>query len=304
MRVGAFLHGIFTIALASALLAGGTTAAAAAPARTADVWQPSPGTSWQWQIVGEVAPPYRSVQMYDVDLQDAVPSRQRVSVRGFGTVTWEKGDNAGVVAGLHGAGMTVVCYLDSGAWESYRPDADLFPRRVIGHTTGWRGERWLDLRPRGTRAFEPIIWARLRLASRIGCDGVEPDQNNPWGNHPGFPITKAHEKRWYLRVAAHAHRLGLSVGMKNGVEVIDADTVAAFDWALDEECFFFHECGRLGGFVDAGKAVFQTEYVADWRRRGLDTAGQVADQVCTEARQRGFSTLVKRRVPDARFVAC
>ena len=304
MRVVGLLHRAVTTVLALTLVPTGGPASSATGVQAPDVWQPTPGTTWQWQIVGDVGPPYRTVQMYDVDLQDAVPARQRVRIRGFGSVTWPKGDNAGVVAGLHDDGMTVVCYLDSGAWESYRPDADLFPRRVIGRTTGWRGERWLDLRPRATRMFEGLIWARLRLASRIGCDGVEPDQNNPWGNHPGFPFTTAHEKRWYLRVAAHAHRLGLSVGMKNGIEVTDADTVAAFDWALNEECFFFHECGRLDAFGDAGKAVFQTEDVSDWTRRELHTAREVADRVCVDARRHGFSTLVKRRVPDAKLVVC
>ena len=269
-----------------------------------EVWQPTPGTTWQWQIVGAVEAPYRSVTMYDVDLQEAVPARQRVRIPGHGTVTWPRGDNAGVVERLHTDGVTVVCYLDTGAWESYRPDARLFPRRAIGRSTGWAGERWLDLRPRATRTFAPMVWGRLRLAARIGCDGVEPDQNNPWGNRPGFPVSRAQEKRWYLPVAARAHRLGLSVGMKNGIEVVDADTVGAFDWALNEECFFFHECGRMRGFVKAGKAVFQTEYVADWRRRGLTSARAVARRVCGAAVRRGFSTLVKRRVPDARFVAC
>lgn len=279
----------------------------ALPASAGDgdrVWQPAPRTSWQWQIVGSIPSPVERVQMYDIDLQDAVPSARVIRVRGFGPVRWPRGDNATAIADLHTVGMTVVCYLDTGAWERYRPDADLFPRRVLGTNTGWVGERWLDIRPRSTRSFARIMWARLRLAKQIGCDGVEPDQNNPWGNRPGFPITRAQEKTWYLRVARRAHRLGLSVGMKNGVEVIDADTVAAFDWALNEDCFFYHECGRMQPFIDAGKAVFQAEYVSEWRRHGIDTVAGVKAEVCPRAVDRQFSTLVKRKVPDSSYVAC
>jgi hypothetical protein len=158
---------------------------------------------------------------------------------------------------------------------------------VIGNrsyaSTGdpWVGERWLDIRKASWPKFAPIIWRRLDLAVRLGCDGIEPDQNNPWGNRPGFAITRADEKAWYLKVASEAHARGLSVGMKNGVEVVDDDTVAAFDWALNEECFQYHECGIYRKFVAAGKAVFQVEYVG---RRS---------RFCGKARADGFSSMRK-----------
>ena len=258
---GLLAAGLFVVALGSS----------SAPAAAAGQWVPSPGTSWQWQIVGRVD---RSldVQMYDIDLFEARPRQL----------------NGGVIDRLHADGRVVICYLDTGAWESYRPDADQFPRSVIGNATyasdgrRWKGERWLDIRPRSWDRFAPIIWARLDLAVALGCDGVEPDQNNPWGNRPGFPITLHHQKLWYLEVAAQAHARGLSVGMKNGVEVVDADTVAAFDWALNEECFQYHECGVYSRFVDAGKAVFNVEYVGAMR------------SYCAKASEQQFSTLKKR----------
>jgi hypothetical protein len=280
------------------------TAEAGSTRATTAIWSPAPGTTWQWQIVGRVRPPYRPVAVYDIDLQDAMPSRQRVRVAGLGTATWPRGVNSHAIAGLHEAGKAVICYLDSGAYESYRPDARLFLAGVIGNSTGWSGERWLDLR-RGSRSrFAAIIWSRLRLAERIGCDGVEPDENNPWGNHPGFPITKDDERSWYLDVARHAHRFGLSVGMKNGLEVVGRRTVHAFDWALNEECFYFRECARMRGFVNAGKAVFQTEYLADWRHRDADSAAAVGGLICRRSLQDGFSSLVKDRVPDRGFHPC
>lgn len=286
-----------------ALLALTLLALLAPTAARAAVWTPAPGTSWQWQIVGPIGE-LRDVDAYDIDLTDAMPRPIDARVPGFGRVHWPRGINAGIVDRLHAAGAVAVCYLDSGAWESYEPDAGLFPRRVIGSTTGWSGERWLDLRPAARRRFAPIIWARFRLAARIGCDAVEPDQNNPIGNRPGFPISRAVERSWYLSVARHAHAEGLSVGMKNGVEVIGPRLVAAFDWSLNEECFFYRECARERPFIAAGKAVFQTEYTDDWRRRGAGGPESVAARVCAAARRLGFSTLIKRRVPDRLYRPC
>lgn len=262
------LRRAMVLALVTGLLAVGWPGAAQA----GNVWQPSPGTTWQWQIQGKVRPARLDVQMFDLDLFDARPGQI----------------NAGAIEALHARGETVICYLDTGAWESYRPDSGRFPRSVIGRRTyksdgrPWVGERWLDLRRRSWPKFAWIMWLRLDLARRLGCDGVEPDQNNPWGNHPGFPITKADQERWYLKVAQEAHRRGLSVGMKNGIETVDHHTVAAFDWALNEECFQYHECARMEPFIAAGKAVFQVEY------RGHPV------RFCPQARTMGFSTLKKR----------
>jgi len=280
------------LAVTLVVLGGSCAIVRRPPPPTGGVWKPKPGTTWQWQITGSVNTSVLPAAMYDIDMQDAMPSARSVSVPGFGTVNWAKGDNAGVIATLHRLGKVVVCYMDSGAWESYRPDAALFPRSVIGNTTGWNGENWLDIRPASRVRFAPLIWSRMDVARSIGCDGIEPDQNNPIGNNPGFPITTVDQTSWYLQVAAEAHARHLSVGMKNGMESINAATVNAFDWALNEECFQYNECGTLLPFVRAGKAVFQTEY-----------QGNLAS-FCPVARQDGFSSMLKDLNLDAWRVAC
>ena len=246
-----------------------------APPPSGGVWTPAPGTTWQWQITGQVD---RSVpaEMFDIDLFDAQPGEV----------------NEGVVGALHAKGVRVICYMDTGAWESYRPDAALFPKSVIGNSTGWTGEYWLDIRQKSWPLFEPVIVERMKLAARSGCDGIEPDQNNPVGNGPGFPITYADEKAWYLEVARQAHVLGLSVGMKNGIEIVDAELVRSFDWALNEECFQYRECDALDTFVAAGKAVFQVEYQGD------------PATFCPTAQSHRFSSMKKRLRLDAWRVTC
>ncbi|MDX6204904.1 MAG: hypothetical protein QOF39_961, partial [Frankiales bacterium] len=305
LRVPALAIGASLAALA---LTGGVAAAATVSARTTTPtatasstttttgtswWKPAPGTTWQWQITGTVDPTL-PVSMYDIDLYDAQSAASSYTVSGFGTVNVPKGINAGIIANLHGRGKKVVCYLDSGAWERYRPDHALFPSSIIGATTGWSGERWLDIRQRSWSSFEPLIAARLDLAKRSGCDGVEPDQNNPYGNNPGFPISLSDQKAWYLEVAKLAHARGLSVGQKNGIETTDASTVAAFDWNLNEECRMYDECGALGGFINAGKAVFQVEYADE----GMTTSFCAADRAAK------FSGLLKKLDLGTWRVAC
>ena len=89
-------------------------------------WHPALKTSWQWQLSGKVDQSY-PVVMYDIDLFD---------------------NDASVVQSLHKAERIVICYLDAGTWENWRPDARLFPDAVKGQpVSGWLGERWLDIRP-------------------------------------------------------------------------------------------------------------------------------------------------------------
>ena len=265
----------------------------APPVTSGSVWHPKPGTTWQWQITGTVDPSL-NVDMYDIDLFDAQSAASSYSVPGFGTVNVPKGPNAGVIPTLHAAGKVVVCYLDSGAYESYRPDASLFPAAIKGGSTGWDGESWLDIRPASWSQFEPIIAARFALAKRSGCDGVEPDENNPLGNNPGFPITQDDQQAWYLEVARLAHADGLSVGMKNGIETTDAATIAAFDWDLNEECNKYSECSVLDGFISAGKAVFQVEY----QDEGMTTS------FCSSDNAQHFSGLLMKLALNGWREAC
>ena len=92
-------------------------------------------------------------------------------------------------------------------------------------------------------------------------------------------------------VAAAAHARGLSVGLKN-----DLDQAAAlepdFDWALDEQCFQYHECDALQPFARAGKAVLVAEYELD------------PSAFCPQARAAGYSAIRKRLALDAWRQSC
>ena len=254
------------------------------------VWKPAPGTTWQWQITG-VVDESLDVEMYDIDLFDAAPAGIEIGA-GSGVFT-EQGQNAGVIERLHDRGIVVICYLSTGTAEEFRPDVGLFPAGALGNPVdGFEDERWLDMRPASWPLWAGLMWARFDLAVAIGCDGVEPDNNNPFGNDTGFPATLADQKAWYLEVAAQAHARGLSVGQKNGIETTDADVVAAFDWNLNEQCFQYDECDALDAVIAAGKAVFSTEYKGNPKK------------FCPALNARGFSTLRKKLKLDAWLRAC
>jgi hypothetical protein len=120
--------------------------AAGHPARL-QRWHPPASLTWYWQLQGATNNRI-SAAAYDVD--------------GFDTSTGE-------VARLHGAGKRVICYIDVGTWENWRPDARRFPRSVLGKPNGWPGERWLDIR-------QPVVRRIMARRLRRECQrkGFEP----------------------------------------------------------------------------------------------------------------------------------
>jgi hypothetical protein len=242
-----------TLVLALALLAT-VVAAGSADAR----WKPSVGTPWQWQLDGRLD---LSVQapVYDVD--------------GFET-------SAHQVTRLHSLGRHVVCYVNAGAWERWRRDKDAFPSSVLGKPLdGWPGERWLDIRKVGV--LGPIMRARIRMCALKGFDAIEPDNIEGYTNRSGFPLTGADQLRYNRWFAHAAHRAGLSIALKNDLGQARM-LLPFFDFGIVEECFQYRECGKAVPFVQAGKAVLETEYKL--RRSAF----------CARADNLGFSAMCKR----------
>lgn len=227
-------------------------------ALAAGVWHPAPQTtSWQWQLQGrlDLGVP---ASVYDVD--------------GFET------SRAQVVA-LHRGGRRVICYLDVGSWESYRPDRGEFPKAVIGRRyEGFPNERWLDVGR--FRLFRRPLEQRIAMCARKGFDAVEPDNLAGFENATGFAITAAQQLRFNRWIAAQVHRRGMAVALKNDPTQV-RQLLGDFDFAIVEQCFQYDECGRFEPFVEAGKAVFEAEYE-------LPTSG-----FCERALALGFSAIRK-----------
>jgi hypothetical protein len=220
-------------------------------------WRASAGLSWQWQLTG-VLDLGVDADVYELD--------------GFTTP-------AAAVGRLRADGRRTICYISAGAYEAFRPDAVRYPASVLGRSNGWAGERWLDIRQ--WRMVEPILRDRFAMCRDKGFDAIEADNVDGYANDTGFPLTADDQLAFNRRLARLAHSFGMSIGLKNDLAQAAA-LEPDFDFAVNEECFRYGECGALEPFLAAGKPVFHVEYDLP------------ADRFCDEARRRGFASMVKR----------
>jgi hypothetical protein len=304
-------------------------------------WKPSANTRWQWVLEGQVPTTQADLnrfEMWDIDLTDAIPSAMTQEIvypggekcqtpDGKCVVNWPKGANAAAFTALKAAGKKVVCYMDTGAFEDYEPDAKFFPGKwggtpsnQAGGTRGnlayvgpatwssidvlgsdsqdsaggtFNGEYWLDLTESSWKYYAPIIWARFEVAKKIGCDGIEGDQNNTYGNDKFFGASEAKSLRWYREVYYQTHLRGMSAISKNGVELTSQQVtnptnipyctpgMCIPDGILNEECHQYGECADLNPATSKGLWVGQVEY------RGNSTA------VCPDAKAKGRMAMKK-----------
>lgn len=220
------------------------------------IWSPVPTTEpWQLQLQGKVDLSLEA-GVYDVDGADTPASK---------------------VERIHAKGARAVCYFSAGSYENWRDDKDRFPKRVLGEPlAGWPGERWLDVRERDV--LLPIMRRRMKLCARKGFDAVDPDNVDGYRNRTGFPISGRDQLRYNRALAREAHALGLAIGLKNDLGQV-RKLVGNYDFAVNEQCFQYDECGRLRPFIRADKPVFNVEY------------GRLP---CDRSRKFGFSSIRKR----------
>ena len=198
-------------------------------------WTPPQHLTWFWQLQGTVKN-NEPVAAYDID--------------GFE-------NEASEVAALHAQGKRVICYIDAGTAEKFRPDYGEFPASTLGRSNGWPGERWLDIRRLG--AIEPIMAARFRMCREKGFDAVEPDNIEAFANKSGFEISPAQQLTYNEWIANEVHALGMAVLQKNDGEQ-SAQLQPYFDGALSEQCNQYKECDNFEPYLAAGKPVLNAEY--------------------------------------------
>jgi hypothetical protein len=249
------------LAFAAALLTALFLLVASAQASAGARWMPTPTTApWQWQLQGTIDTSVPA-SVYDVD--------------GFETPK-------STVEELHRQGRKVICYLDVGSWENYRPDKAEFPRSVRGNKyEGFPNERWLNIGR--FHLFEKPLKQRFNMCAQKGFDAVEPDNIAGWEpeNNTGFQITRAQQLRFNRWVAEQVHARGMSVALKNDGRQA-AELAPDFDFAIVEECFQYHECSYFKNtFIKEGKAVFEAEYELS------------PSEFCPKARAIDFSSILK-----------
>lgn len=228
-----------------------------APAGTGDWWRPTPGTSWQIQLQGELDTSI-DAQVYDIDLFDTSQAS---------------------IDALHAQGRKVICYFSAGSFEDWRSDAVQFPKSVLGKDyEGWEGERWLDISQ--IDALAPIMRARLDLAAKKKCDAVDPDNVDGYSVDSGFSISENDQLTFNRWLANEAHQRGMAIGLKNDGSQV-AQLVASFDFVINESCFTQDECADYLPFIAANKPVWNIEYEIS------------TDQFCAESVSKNFDSLKK-----------
>lgn len=245
------------------------------PGKTAQVdqewWVPQSGQSFQVQFEGEID------LTVDVDI-----------------MTLDLFETSGEdVSFLQDRGVKVLCYLNAGAWENWRPDREAFSKQLLGRFyQGWPGERWLDIRD--LARLEPLLSARLDLCAAKGFDGVEPDNLDGYLNPTGFDLSPEDQLAFNRWLAQSAHARGLGIGLKNDPEQAQALAID-FDWVVAENCFKQGWCQQLDVFVQAGKPIFAIEY----RQEGMRL-----EDFCPQAEKMHIDAILKNRNLDAWLAAC
>jgi len=253
---------IFLLSLPLLLSCGGNDTNTDVEAVEGNWYRPAPTVTWQWQLQGTINTSY-DVEIYDIDLFDSP---------------------ANLIQQLQNEGRKVICYFSAGSYENYRNDANDFDPADLGNLLdGWPDEQWLDIRSDNVRQ---IMQNRLDIAVTKGCDGVEPDNMDGYLNNPWFPLTDQHQVDFNRFIANEAHTRNLSVGLKNALGIIP-ELIDYYDFSVNEQCFEYDECNALTPFIQAGKAVLNTEYDQQYIS---DTNSR--NNLCTESLNLQFSTLI------------
>ncbi|KAJ5164447.1 uncharacterized protein N7500_006277 [Penicillium coprophilum] len=201
-----------------------------------DIWQPEAGVKWQIQLVDPVEDTTVDADIWDIDLFE----------------------NTGeTITALKSKGHKVICYFSAGTYEDWRPDISKFDPKDFGSNLDeWPGERWLDLKSDKIRA---IMISRLDIAKDKGCDGVDPDNIDAYGNENGLGLTEADSIDFLTFLAKESHSRGMAIGLKNGGDIIGS-VIDMMQWSVNEQCAEYNECETYAAFTEVNKPVFHIEY--------------------------------------------
>jgi hypothetical protein len=202
-------------------------------------------------------------------------------------------DTAAVDA-IHNRGAHAICYMSAGTAERFRPDYRKYVRfnrrhhhSLIGKPFSRRfpNEYWLNLNNnRGQRDFIlRQLAARTRKCANAGFDAVEFDNVETYAQPTrvtGWHVSAHTQLIFNTALAKMAHSNGLSVGLKNDLGQVPR-LEPKFDFAINEQCFQYHECDNLKLFIQAGKPVFQVEYRLPLK------------EFCSQADAANFSSILK-----------
>ncbi|KAF2993832.1 hypothetical protein E8E13_002433 [Curvularia kusanoi] len=262
------------------------TSSPLSPPNTTLPWTPRINDTWQITLS---QPP-----LAPVDINSVTPNVTIFDVDLFDT-------SAETIADFQNLGKKVICYFSGGSFESWRPDAGKFEAADKGkNLDGWPGEKWLNISSERVRS---IMKSRLELASGKKCNGVDPDNVDGYDNDNGLNLTQDDSIDFMQFLSSIARPLNLTLGLKNAGSIISAVSPVV-DFAVNEQCVQYNECGVYHDFIEAGKPVFHIEYPKG-SNSGVET--KLVNELCGKDggdSLSGFSTVLKRMNLDGWVEYC
>lgn len=246
------------------------------------VWQPKAGTSWDIQLSAPLDPSNATnFAAWDFDLFD---------------------NSKETIATMQSRGTKVICYFSAGTKEDWRPDAGNFTKSDLGSPMGdWPGETWLNVSSPNVRQ---IMLRRLDLAVQKGCDAVDPDNMDGYGNQNGLNLTMQDTINYVSFLADAAHKRNLAIGLKNAGEVIPS-VIGIVQFSVNEQCAGEGDCDLFAPMIQVGKPVFNIEYPKGTKtNNNINVSADLKKKVCHAKSQDGFSTVIKNHNLDSWTQLC
>lgn len=280
-------------------------------------WPPNVNSTWQVQLFLDQYNPINTsipADIYDIEV-DAPQA---------------------VINQLQQQGHKVICYLNAGTAESFRPstqtafrgdlsrDTELLEQwrsqGVLGNVYGERfsNEFWMNPKNRYVRSY---VQSLLNKCKTKGFDGVSFDNLDGfsfdrWNAEPeqtGFNLTEADQLEYNLWLVEEAHKRGLFAGLKNTGEIAEPLS-QVYDWVFVESCY----SERIQGwdpacenyaryFATKGKAIYLNEY--DWNMQNLADEKNISlqelrRQYCAWAEEDGIFLMFREDDTKANRLLC
>jgi hypothetical protein len=217
------------------------------------IWQPAAGVKWQIQLINAVEGTSADADIWDIDLFD---------------------NTAATISTLKSKGRKVICYFSAGTYEDWRSDVSKFDSADFGsNLDDWPGEKWLNIKSTGVRS---IMTSRLDMAKEKGCDGVDPDNIDAYGNPNGLGLTEADSIDFLTFLSTEAHSRGMAIGLKNGGDIIGS-VIDKMQWSVNEQCAEYNECDVYAAFTEVNKPVFHIEYSDETIESDSSSTGAATD---------------------------
>lgn len=163
-------------------------------------------------------------------------------------------------------GLYNVCYVnafqtqpqETGWWQDKHPDLLLRMDGTLAEDPNWPGEILLDTSSEAKRAaLLGIVGGWIDQCAADGYDAIEADNLDTYSRSEGM-LSIEDNLAYAADLIAHAHRLGLAFGQKNGGELGGRGKAAGFDFAIVESCQVYDECD--GYTAVFGQHVLSIEY--------------------------------------------